>query len=64
MDELVRQYLIANRDPRQVTTDPTAGYFGTPVTDECLTLVPNHRRGPTCFEEWLSRAVPQLACPF
>jgi uncharacterized protein YbjT (DUF2867 family) len=31
MDDLVRQYLIANRDPRQVTTDPTAGYFGTPV---------------------------------
>ncbi len=22
MDDLVRQYLIANRDPRQVTTDP------------------------------------------
>jgi uncharacterized protein YbjT (DUF2867 family) len=59
MDDLVRQYLIANRDPRQVTTDPTAGYFGTPVTDECRTPGPNHRRGPTRFGEWLTRAVPQ-----
>jgi uncharacterized protein YbjT (DUF2867 family) len=59
MDDLVRQYLIANRDPRQVTTDPSAGYFGTPVTDECLTPGPNVRRGPTRFGEWLIRAVPQ-----
>jgi uncharacterized protein YbjT (DUF2867 family) len=59
MDDLVRQYLIANRDPRQVTTDPSAGYFGTPVDDECLTPGPNPRLGPTRFGEWLTRAVPQ-----
>jgi uncharacterized protein YbjT (DUF2867 family) len=37
MDDLVRRFLIANRDPRQVTTDLTAGYFGTRVNDESLT---------------------------
>jgi uncharacterized protein YbjT (DUF2867 family) len=59
MDDLVRQYLIANHDPRQVTTDPRAGYFGTRVTDECLTPGENPRLGPTRFGEWLTRAVPQ-----
>jgi hypothetical protein len=58
MDDLVRQYLIANRDPRKVTTDPSAGYFGTPVNDESLTPGPNPRRGPTRFGESLTRAVP------
>jgi uncharacterized protein YbjT (DUF2867 family) len=59
MDDLVRQYLTAIRDPRQVTTDPSAGYFGTPVNDECLMPGPNYRRGPTRFGVWLTRAVPQ-----
>jgi uncharacterized protein YbjT (DUF2867 family) len=56
MDDLVRQYLAATRDPRTVTTDPTAGYFGIPVTDERLTPGPNPRLGPTHFKEWLTRA--------
>jgi uncharacterized protein YbjT (DUF2867 family) len=59
MDELVRQYLAANREPRHVTTDPSAGYFGTPVNDECLTPGPSHRRGPTRFREWLTSAAEQ-----
>ena len=52
MDDLVRQYLTANRDPRKVITDPTAGYFGTPVNDESLTPGPNARLGATRFGEW------------
>lgn len=59
MDDLVRQYLTARRDARKVTTDPSAGYFGTLVTDESLTPDPNYRRGPTRFGEWLTRAAPQ-----
>jgi uncharacterized protein YbjT (DUF2867 family) len=59
MDDLVRQYLTANRDPRKVTTNPSAGYFGTPVNDECLTPGPNPRLGSTRFEEWLTRTVRQ-----
>ena len=62
MDDLVRQFLAAT--PRSsplaprlsVTTDPSAGYFGTPVNDESLTPGPNPRRGPTRFAEWLTRA--------
>lgn len=59
MDELVWQLLIANRDSRKVITDPNAGYYGTPVTDESLTPGAKPRLGPTRFGEWLSRGVPQ-----
>lgn len=54
MDELIRQYLIAHADPRQVITDPHASYYGTPVTDDSLTPGANPLLGPTCFEEWLN----------
>jgi uncharacterized protein YbjT (DUF2867 family) len=56
MDDLVRQFLSARRDPRKVTTDPSAGYFGTPVNDQ--SLVPtsaNPRLGPTRFADWLTQ---------
>jgi uncharacterized protein YbjT (DUF2867 family) len=59
MDELVRRYLAASHDPRQVTTDPRAGYFGTPVDDGSLTPGDQPRLGRTRFDDWLSRSVPQ-----
>ena len=59
MDELVRRYLSANRDARKVTTDVHAGYFGTAVNDQSLTPGDHPRLGPTRFEEWLSRSIPQ-----
>ena len=55
MDELVRQYLRANRDARKVITDVRARYFGTEVNDQSLTPGHNPRLGPTRFEDWLSR---------
>jgi uncharacterized protein YbjT (DUF2867 family) len=55
MDELVRRFLSAHRDPRKVTTDGQAGYFGTPVDDRSLTPGANPRLGPTRFDDWLSR---------
>lgn len=55
MDELVRRFLIANRDARTVTTDTHALYFGTAVNDQSLTPGENPRLGPTRFEDWLSR---------
>jgi uncharacterized protein YbjT (DUF2867 family) len=59
MDDLVRQYLTAKRDPRKVTTDNSTGYFGTPVTDESLVPTsPNPRLGPTRFGDWLTRVAP------
>jgi uncharacterized protein YbjT (DUF2867 family) len=54
MDELVRRFLAAIQDPRQVTTDSRAGYFGAAVDDRSLTPGSNPRLGPTRFEEWLS----------
>jgi uncharacterized protein YbjT (DUF2867 family) len=56
MDELVRQFLAATRDARQVTTDPQAPYYGTTVNDRSLTPGDNPRLGPTRFADWLSHA--------
>jgi uncharacterized protein YbjT (DUF2867 family) len=60
MDDLVRQYLAATRDPRVVTTDPSANYYGISVNDESLVPTgPNPRLGPTRFAEWLTRSIAQ-----
>jgi uncharacterized protein YbjT (DUF2867 family) len=57
MDDLVRQYLAASGDTRNVVTDPRAGYFGTPVNDQSLVPVGDTRVGPTRYEDWLSTPV-------
>lgn len=57
MDELVRKFLRASRDAREVVTDPTAGYFGTIVNDRSLTPAGESHVGPTRFEDWLSRSL-------
>lgn len=59
LDELVRRFLSANRDARKVTTDVHALYFGTELNDQSLTPGDNPRIGPTRFEDWLSRSIPQ-----
>src|SRR5205823_2415941 len=59
LDELVRRYLSANRDARKVTTDVHARYSGIEVNDQSLTPGKSARLGPTRFEDWLSRAIPQ-----
>ena len=59
LDELVRRFLSANRDARKVTTDVHARYFGTELNDQSLTPGDNPRIGPTRFEDWLSRSIPQ-----
>jgi uncharacterized protein YbjT (DUF2867 family) len=59
MDELVRRFLAASGDARQVVTDPDAGYFGTPVNDQSLTPGKDPRIGPTHFDDWLKRQHPQ-----
>ena len=55
MDELVRRFLAATRDARQVTTDAQARYYGAVLDDRSLTPGDNPRLGPTRFEDWLSR---------
>src|SRR6267378_2221156 len=60
LDELVRRFLIANRDARKVTTDAQALYFGTELNDQSLTPGDNPRIGPTRFEDWLKkRRIPK-----
>ena len=58
LDELVRRFLSAHRDAREVTTDVHALYFGTELNDQSLTPGDNPRIGPTRFEDWLSRSIP------
>jgi uncharacterized protein YbjT (DUF2867 family) len=61
MDELVRRFLAAHKDPRQVVIDASAGYFGTPVNDQSLTPGANPLLGVTRFDDWLARsAAPAL----
>ena len=59
MDELARRFLGATQDPRKVITDVHALYFGTELNDQSLVPVGKARLGPTRFEEWLSRTIPQ-----
>jgi uncharacterized protein YbjT (DUF2867 family) len=54
MDELVRRFLNAHRDERQVITDVHASYYGIKVNDQSLTPGNHPRIGPTRFEDWLS----------
>jgi uncharacterized protein YbjT (DUF2867 family) len=56
MDELVRRFLKANRDPRQVTTDNQARYYGVAVNDQSLTPGDRPRLGPTRFDDWLAHS--------
>src|SRR5256714_4435766 len=57
-DDLVRQFLSATRDPRKVTTDDNAGYFGIKVNDQSLIPGPgsNPRLGSTHYKDWLKRS--------
>jgi uncharacterized protein YbjT (DUF2867 family) len=61
MDEFARRFLSATRDPRKVTADVHAQYFGTELNDQSLIPGDNARLGPTRFEEWLSRSTAQKA---
>jgi uncharacterized protein YbjT (DUF2867 family)/quercetin dioxygenase-like cupin family protein len=56
LDRLIRRYLAAINDPREVVSHPHALYFGGELKEK--TLVPNGdaRLGATHFEEWLQSA--------
>ena len=56
MEELARRFLSAKRDPRQVSTDVHARYFGAEVDDRSLTPGSDPRIAPTHFEDWLSHS--------
>ena len=52
-DELARRVLRAKNDPRRVTADVHARYFGAELADDSLTPGSKARIGPTRFEDWL-----------
>jgi uncharacterized protein YbjT (DUF2867 family) len=54
LDEIVRRYFRAHKDPRQVVTDVNAHYFGLRgLNDQSLTPGENPRIGQTHFGDWL-----------
>lgn len=56
LDEVVRQFLKASRDPRTVITDEQAPYFGISLKQR--SLVPDKEKllAGTHFEAWLARS--------
>ena len=58
-DELVRQFLRATGDARNVITDAHARYYGLEVDDQSLVPGNTPRLGSTRFAEWLSRNTAQ-----
>jgi uncharacterized protein YbjT (DUF2867 family) len=57
LDELVQRVLRANNDPRRVTVDIHARYFGAELDYFSLTPAGNARIAPTRFEDWLSESL-------
>ena len=55
-DELTRRVLSAKNDPRRVTSDAHARYFGAQLDDRSLTPGDDARIAPTRFEGWLSQS--------
>jgi uncharacterized protein YbjT (DUF2867 family) len=53
MDEFGRAFLSATGDPRKVTSDVHALYFGTELNDQSLTPGGKARLGSSDFSEWL-----------
>jgi len=58
-DDLIRQGLVARKDPRQVVIDPHARYFGAELGERSLVPGENARLGEIRFQDWLSQPVPQ-----
>ncbi|MER9657565.1 SDR family oxidoreductase [Mesorhizobium sp. M0152] len=56
MSDLVARFLKATNDPRKVTADPQARYFGTELNDRSLVPGDHPRIGATDFEDWFGHA--------
>jgi uncharacterized protein YbjT (DUF2867 family) len=56
LDELAQLLLSARDDPRQVTADVHARYFGAQLEDRSLTPGDDARIAPTRFEDWLRQS--------
>lgn len=54
IDELIRQSLVAWKDPREVETDQHARYYGIMLNEKTLVPDTGARLGPTRLKTWLS----------
>jgi uncharacterized protein YbjT (DUF2867 family) len=61
LDELVRQYLAANKDLREVVADPKAGYYGVDISERTLLPGDGARLSETRFETWLTQPAAKAA---
>ncbi|RXT55966.1 NmrA family transcriptional regulator [Bosea sp. Tri-44] len=61
LDELVRRFLVAIGDARQVVTDPNARYFGARLNDRSLLPAEGARIGAARFEDWATSAARKRA---
>jgi uncharacterized protein YbjT (DUF2867 family) len=61
LDELVRQYLAANKDPREVVTDPKARYYGIEVSEKTLVPGDGARLSETRFVTWITQSAAKAA---
>jgi uncharacterized protein YbjT (DUF2867 family) len=60
LDELIRRFLAARKDPREVVADPQARYYGIRVSETTLIAGSEARLGDTSFEDWLSQSTNQI----
>ena len=59
LDELVRQRLAADNDPREVVADPQGRYYGIDVSERALLPGADARLGETRFKTWLTQFAAQ-----
>ncbi|TSE14147.1 SDR family oxidoreductase [Mesorhizobium intechi] len=59
MSDLVARFLRATNDPRKVTADPHARYFGTELDESSLVPGDHPRIGAIRFEDWFSHSSHQ-----
>jgi len=61
LDELARQFLAAQKDPREVVTDANASYYGVMVSERTLVPEDDAKLSETRFETWLNEQAPRAA---
>jgi uncharacterized protein YbjT (DUF2867 family) len=60
LDELVRRYLAAFHDSREVISDPRGRYYGIQVSERSLVPENDARLGEARFEDWIIHAASQV----
>jgi uncharacterized protein YbjT (DUF2867 family) len=62
-DQFIRDSLAARDDPRPVTADPHAPYFGTELSERSLVPGADATLGTTRYADWLSSSTTQAGRP-